>query len=229
MGRGAKEELLIPVVLRPAPADFAETVRNPGLSAIAEMVGEVVTPNRRGPKRKKIAERREDLPASCFPDFWTRVLSELFTAYSGICSFCCLYIEPGTGDPTVDHMVPKSRNWQLVYEWRNFRLACGQMNSNKGDSDDVLDPFEVEEGFFALELVDFQVVPGPRADGEILSRVRRTIERLKLDQPSKISRQMETYYVSYFAGQISWSYLATRAPFLAKEMRRQGKQLPGDL
>jgi len=220
---------LIPVVFHETPpADFEIKVRGPGLRAITEMVGEEVMPKRPGRKRKKIAERREDLPGGCYPDFWTRVLDELFEAYSGICGYCCLYIEPGTGDPTVDHMVPKSLNWQFVYEWQNYRLACGQMNTNKDQSVDVFDPFEVGEGFFALELIEFQVVPGPRAAGEILSRVQRTIEILKLDQASKISRQMKTYYDDYFAGLIKWGYLERRAPFLAQEMRRQGQQLPGD-
>lgn len=125
-------------------------------------------------------------------------------------------------------MVPKSCDWSLVYEWSNYRLACGLMNSNKGESRDVLDPFEVEPGWFALELVTFQVIPGPRAEGATLVRVRETIGRLRLDRWTRISRQMKQYWDEYFAGRIAWQYLSTRAPFLASEMRRQGKLRDGD-
>ena len=46
---------MIPVVLASAPADFDARVRQKGLDAIAELVGEVSGRSRRGPKRGKIA------------------------------------------------------------------------------------------------------------------------------------------------------------------------------
>ena len=48
---------MIRVDLAPEPPDFDRRVRQPGLHALAEMVGEVA-PVRTGPKREKIAERR---------------------------------------------------------------------------------------------------------------------------------------------------------------------------
>ena len=76
-------------------------------------------------------------------------------------------------------MVAKSRRWDRVYEWSNYRLACSLMNARKGVAS-VLDPFEIEEGWFALELVDFQVVPGEGLSADVVGAVSETIERLRL-------------------------------------------------
>ena len=54
-------------------------------------------------------------------------------------------------------MVAKSMRWDQVYEWANYRLACSLMNARKDAIASVLDPFEIEDGWFALELVG---VPG---------------------------------------------------------------------
>ena len=71
-------------------------------------------------------------------------------AYKADLPYIACYIEPVTGMPTVDHMIPKSQRWDKVYEWSNYRLACSLMNSRKNDVPHVLDPFEVETGWFEL-------------------------------------------------------------------------------
>ena len=50
-------------------------------------------------------------------------------------------------------MVARSMRWDQVYEWRNYRLACSLMNARKGAVASVLDPFEIEDGWFAIEFV----------------------------------------------------------------------------
>ena len=94
-----------------------------------------------------------------FRPYWRRALDDLLVGYDRICAFLSLHIPPGVGTPSVDHMVAKSKAWDLVYEWSNYRLACSLMNARKGVAD-VLDPFEIGEGWFALELDEFQVMPG---------------------------------------------------------------------
>ena len=46
--------------------------------------------------------------------------------WSGLRLSLCVRIST---DASVDHFVPKSRRWDLVYEWSNYRLACTTMNS----------------------------------------------------------------------------------------------------
>lgn len=216
------------VTLSPKPPHFDALVRDPGLSAIAELVGEEPLLRRSGPKRKKICDRREDIPAEAFPAFWREVLPDLIKAYHRICGYTCLYIEQVTGAPTVDHMVPKGRAWDQVYVWENYRLACALMNSRKKDAEAILDPFLVGDDWFALEPVSCQVISGSGAVGEIRERVEATLRLLGLnDEICRAARQ--EYVECYQTGEIPLSYLERRAPFIARELRRQGMLRPEDL
>lgn len=218
---------MIPVIPAPEPARFDEVVREPGLSAIAELVGEPALIKRRGPKRKAIADRREDLQSKHFPAFWQEATDDLLAAYNRICAYACLYIERITGMATVDHWAPKSIIWDNVYEWENYRLACSLMNSRKNVYDDVLDPFSVNDGMFSLDLVMLKAMPGPNA-GEQQQAVIDTIQRLGLDGVD-YTEALEEYYHNYLDGHIDFHWIEKRAPFLARELRRQGKLLPGDV
>lgn len=217
---------MIRVDPKPEPPEFNTLVRAKGLSAIAELVGEPPTLKRPGPRRGKVAERREDIDPKHFDPFWREMTKELLTSYGRICAYACLYIERTTGLSSVDHWAPKSKRWDQVYEWNNYRLACHTMNTLKREFDDVIDPFEVTEGMFALDLVQLKAVPGPEA-GEHKALVESTITRLRLDQ-SDYAKDLEGYYEAYQKGDITLRYLERRAPFLAREMRRQGKLREGD-
>lgn len=213
---------MIRVELAPEPATFHEKVRQPGLSAIAELVGQPPLLPRPGPRRKPIAASRDEIPAEKFPPYWRDALDDLLAAYDRICAYICVYIEPVTGASSVDHMIPKSKRWQDVYEWANYRLACSPMNARKKEFADVLDPFEVRDGWFELELVGFQVMPSHSLDLETHGQVEATINRLKLNH--KDCRELrESYAKNYWERHIDLAYLERRAPFVARELRRLGR------
>ena len=144
----------------------------------------------------------------------------MLASYDRICSYLCLYIPRGTGAPSVDHMAPKSTRWDRVYEWRNYRLACALMNSRKGDIARVLDPFEIGDGWFALELVEFQVVPNGGLPTEVAATVEDTIDRLRLNGPVCCEARLE-YAEDYWRRRITVDYLTRHSPFVARELRRQ--------
>jgi hypothetical protein len=218
---------MIPVEPAPEPADFDSKVRQPGLSAIAELVGEPLTIKRRGPRRRKIADRREEIPSENFPTFWRAAIGDMMQAYHRICAYMAIYIEEITGAGTVDHMIPRSVEWRHVYEWDNYRLACSLMNSRKNDAIAVLDPFRVKHGWFELDLVGFQVKPSERLSSHIRGRVERTIEKLRLnDRDCRDARGR--YAMAYWEGEISYRFLSRRAPFVAMELSRQASLRPGD-
>lgn len=146
-------------------------------------------------------------------------MPELLEAYGRVCAYMSFYIERVTGAASVDHMLPKSLNWQEVYEWRNYRLACSLMNSRKNDYQDVLDPFEIDNGWFRLELVGYQVVPAPDLPPDINERVQATIDRLRLNDYECLKLR-EEYAEEYSRGDISQAHLRRRAPFLAREINR---------
>lgn len=218
---------MIRVAPAPEPPTFDARVRQPGLRAIAELVGEPAAKKRPGPKRAPVATRREDLKPEHFPAYWQAMSDDLLSAYGRICAYACLYIERLTGAATVDHWAPKSTTWNRVYEWDNYRLACAILNARKKDYGDVLDPFAVEDGLFALDLVSLKAVPGPAA-GARTQAVKETIRRLHLDS-SDYAEALGDYLEEYRGNHISLAYLAKRAPFLARELRRQGQLRAGDV
>jgi hypothetical protein len=220
---------VIPVTPAPEPAGFDAKVRQPGLDAIAELTGGTPRHPRRGRKRKKVADRPEDIPAKCFSPLWREVLPEMLNAYERRCAYLALHIEPATGNPTVDHIIPKSKAWSLVYEWSNYRLAAGLINSKKGEVENVLDPFEIDPDWFALEFVTFQVKSGPGAAGDIADRVEDTITKLGLNR-DECCKARQAYFDEYLSEEapIPYSYLLRRAPFVAGEMGRQGFLRAGD-
>ena len=221
---------MIPVTPAPEPADFDSRVRQPGLRAIAELAGERPDPPRLvGRPYAPVATSRDGIPPDKFPPYWREMLDDLMDSYHRICAYLCLYIHRSTGARSIDHVVAKSKRWDQVYEWSNYRLACLQMNARKGAAADVLDPFEVKEGWFALELVGFQVVPGCGLPDDVAKAVANTIERLRLNDPTTCCEAREEYAEDYWNGDIVFDYLMRHAPFVARELRRQHRLLPGEI
>lgn len=217
---------MIPVAPAPEPPHFDQQIRRRGLDAIAELAGEQPATRRAGPRRHQVAGSREDIPPGKFPPYWREVLPEMLVSYRRLCAYLALYIEHATGNPSVDHVVPKSRSWNQVYEWSNYRLASARINARKNELHLVLDPFTIREGMFALEFVAFQVKPGPAAGAEE-GGVIATIETLGLNA-KECCEARQAYFDCYRAEQINLDYLERRAPFVAREMRRQGLLRPGD-
>ena len=104
------------------PSNFAEKVRRRGQDFLAK--------NPR-PSAKQLADQ----------PYWRDAAKQLYDAYDGICAYTCHWIAFDTGSRTVEHFVPKVVAPDLAYEWSNFRLVCGRLNSRKGRHQDVLDPF----------------------------------------------------------------------------------------
>ncbi len=209
---------MIPVRPAPEPPDFDVRVRQPGLRAIAELVGEA--PQRTAGRRfDRAADAREQIPAGRFPPYWRAALDDIEAAYDRVCAYLCVRIST---DVSVDHYVAKSQRWDLAYEWSNYRLACAAMNSYKGEHGDVLDPFELQDGWFALELVEFQVVPGAKLASPEAERVGATIRRLRLNGP-RFCRIRAKFAEARWNDQISADYLVRHAPFVARELIRQSR------
>lgn len=216
---------MIPLELAPEPATFNERVRGPGLRAIAEMTGtSPPVPRRAGRPHEQKAERVDDLPTSEFPPYWREILPDLRAAYHGCCAYLATYIEP-IGNPTVDHARPKSVARELVYEWTNYRLCVARVNAVKGERTDVVDPVDIGPGWFSLDLDTFYVERGPEAPEHAWGRVDATLSLLNL---SDCTAQRAEYVTSYFEGGITWDYLERRTPFVAGELRRQGRLRPQD-
>lgn len=152
-------------------------------------------------------------------NFWSRAASELHAAYSGICAYTAMYL-PERG--SVDHFQPKTVSPHLAYEWSNFRLASGRVNSSKGNSTNILDPFEIEDGWFHMDIPACLLFANPTLEKSIRSQISGTINSLRLNHDDAYVQERCNILMAYAAGDISGTFLGQRYPFLAKEVARQG-------
>lgn len=215
---------MIPVKLAGEPPDFDQKVRQKGLSTVDELVGRAPRIAHRGRRHRKIADREDDIPADAFPAYWRDCLDDMLDRYDRRCAYTTLYLEHGTGSPTVDHFIPKSKAWSLIYEWSNYRLCAARFNSKRGIVS-VVDPFTIADGWFALELVGFQVILGPGAPSRKRTRIDATLPILNLPE---FCKGREMYATEYEQTHIDLDYLSRRAPFVALELRCQGRLRPED-
>lgn len=219
---------MIRVHRKEEPLDFDARVRQPGLSAIDELVGRPPRLRRRGPRRAKVAETEEQIKPYQFPAFWTESLDQMMVLYEQRCAYLGLHLERSTGNPSVDHFVAKAKDWRLVYEWSNYRLSASLVNARKGVQP-VIDPFEVEEGWFALNLDSLYVEAGPSAPADRFSLIDSTLPILNLPECRKDRGEyIRLYRLGPGQGGIDLHFLRRRAPFVAREMERQGALLPED-
>ena len=195
---------MIPVAMKPEPDDFDQKVRQKGQQFLTT----------------KTPTKSTDWKGH---DYWRVALPDLKTFYGNICAYCCLRIAPCTGNPTVDHYQHKSQFHQLAYEWSNFRLAAGRMNSYKGISAEVLDPFTIQHDWFVLEFSPMIMVkPNPTLEEPTKTAVANCIKQLKLDRDKNYLAEVESWYKMFANNEISVEVLARFAPFMAYELRRQG-------
>lgn len=214
------------------PRDFEERVALPGSRALQELIGDPTASTRSGPKRKAIAARIEDIPVSKLEPYWTAVLPELRAGYRDLCAYLAMRIHPASGAATVDHFVPKSKDKRRAYDWSNFRLATALVNTFKGEQE-VIDPFEVTDGWFVLNLSNFEVAANPELeDAALIAQIDTTInERLRLNEPT-FCRAREEYHDWYVGlkvgGPLPLAWLEAECPFVASELRRRGRLRPAD-
>jgi hypothetical protein len=149
----------------------------------------------------------------------------MMDAYGQCCAYLAMRLERATGSPTVDHFIAKERDWRLVYEWSNYRLSANCVNGAKGTRE-VVDPFDVKAGWFELDLGTFFVRRGSGAPPTAHARIDATLPLLNLRQ---CVAQRGEFITSYRDGGIDLRNVERYAPFIAAELRRQGKLLRGDV
>ena len=209
---------MIRVMPQPEPDNFDQRVREPGSWAIAELAGRPSS-RTRGRRVFQVATSPSAIPGGAFPDYWKQVRGDLRDRYDSVCAFSGKRIEPDA-DCTVDHMVPKSANWRLVYEWRNYRLACLRMNRNKREYTDVLDPFCIDDSWFVMDIVEFRVHPAASLDASRKQSVAATIIRLGLNDLDWCNTRHR--HVLYYCEHRKLHIVESLFPFVAKEIRRLG-------
>lgn len=154
------------------------------------------------------------------PNYWTECLRDLHKAYRGICAYSCFFIPLVTGNRSTEHFAPKSADKARAYEWANYRLVCGLMNSCKREFEDVLDPFEIDDDWFEIEFVFFQVRPAAHLDAALRKEIELTIDRLKLSGEECCTAR-RTAYDDWAKYKHCDAYMERYSPFLYREAVRQ--------
>ena len=150
--------------------------------------------------------------------FWSRAAKELHAAYSGICAYTATYL-PDQG--SVDHFVPKTVDPKLAYEWSNYRLASGRVNSCKGNQTNILDPFQVDDDWFEMDIPSCLLKAKSSLPKDLRARINGTINSLRLNADDHYVQERCNILIAYAKAEIALNFLKTRYPFLAKEVIRQ--------
>lgn len=220
---------MIRLVLAPEPEGFRTKVREPGENAVACLAG-LPLPHKRAGRpisaTRKVGGQELRKTLEDFP-YWQDCIDDLYSAYKGICAYYCHRIEKTTG-PTVDHYVAKSSSAAAeAYAWSNYRLASSGANACKGTSTRVLDPTQIEDGWFRLDLDTLKVSPNPALPAPLRQAIDDTIADLKLDGPD--AREVKAHALMHFRRNGDLEFLLHDHPFLAAELVRQGVTHPSKL
>ncbi|MDE0281920.1 MAG: hypothetical protein OXN16_12720 [Gammaproteobacteria bacterium] len=151
-------------------------------------------------------------------NYWKKALNELHAAYDGLCAYTSRELIDGG---TVDHFKPKSKYPLLAYEWDNYRLARQQINQRKGNSEDVADPFQIDDGWFILDLPSCLIKPGNNLSADARKIVKATINTLQLNHDERLVEERRNLLVYLADDMITLKFLDKHYPFLSAEVKRQ--------
>ena len=154
-------------------------------------------------------------------NYWSKARDELHAAYNRLCAYTTREL---VQEGSVDHFKPKTKHPHLAYEWDNYRLARQAINSRKGESESVIDPFVVRKGWFVLEMPSCLIKPGQNITKEIRKSVNATIDILGLNDDERLVDERCRLLISLADGHITLDYLDSHFPFISVEVRRQRVQ-----
>lgn len=133
-------------------------------------------------------------------------------------------------DGVVDHFLSKENHRRLAYSWKNYRYIAGTVNSSKKKLDDqVLDPFEVQPGWFEILLPSMQLVRTAAVPVPLQAKADTTLTKLKLGNGLKVRRNRKRWYEDYRDKGLPMNLLEEYAPLVADAVQRwiaTGQPLP---
>lgn len=128
---------------------------------------------------------------------------------------------------SVDHFIPKTVNPALAYEWSNYRLASGRVNSCKSNQTNILDPFNVDNDWFEIDIPSCLLRANAALPHNLRAQINSTINSLRLNADDCYVQERCNILINYAKAEISLNFLKARYPFLAKEIQRQNLDARG--
>ena len=124
---------------------------------------------------------------------WRDFHDDLKQIFGGICGYC---EEICKGE--VDHLRPKTRFPQLVYEWSNWILACHDCNHAKGNKwpeGGYVDPCAVSEScrpetYFTFDTKTGEIIPLGNLEPKRFERAATMIDDLNLNSEHHLKNRL---------------------------------------
>jgi len=186
---------MIPVKRVPEPHDFDERARKPG------QAWQEKNPTAKRPK-----------------DYWSSFKPALADGFQQRCGYTAMYEPVGS----IDHFVSCQKAPQLAYEWSNYRFSQEWINKSKKTLDEaLLDPFDVEEGWFEILLPSLQLRVTELVPPSLRARAEFTLRRLHLQDDERVLRQRREWLRMYEAGEIDLAGLQKKAPLIAAAVEKR--------
>jgi hypothetical protein len=165
------------------------------------------------------------------PDYWSPFRDELREGFVRRCGYFAMYMHDGAVDHFTSWENSKEANPQLAYDWPNLRFIAPSLNSKKGTLDDqLLDPFEVQDGWFEVEIPSFVLRITNQVPAHLMEKARFTVDRLDLQQGRKAVALRREWYEQFRLGELSPDGLRRNAPLVARAIedwqRRGNGTLP---
>lgn len=152
-------------------------------------------------------------------DYWSQFKGELAEGFLNLCAYSAMYEPVGT----VDHFISYNEDSNLAYVWNNYRYASGWINSskNKIPSDEILDPFAIEDGWFEILLPSLQLRVSDNIPEDKQAKAEFVLKRLHLQHDERVLRQRREWYRCFQDGEITLEGLHKKAPLIARAIERQ--------
>ena len=153
------------------------------------------------------------------PSLWRPFAKHLAQGFRYLCGYSVVYVANGE----VDHFVSEKEDPSRLYDWDNYRYADGWFNASKKDlrSHEILDPFEVEDGWFEIILPSLQLVVTDACPPGLHERALRMLDRLHLGDDERVLRYRREWYRMYVDGELTLEGLAKKAPLIARAVVKQ--------
>lgn len=191
---------MIPVQSMPEYPEFDAEVRQRGLAFL--------TSNPQ-PNNKEFSKHA----------YWKSAAPQLRAAYSGRCAYTSMKI---VDVASVDHFLPKQQYPNLAYEWSNYRYSRQKLNTRKGSSSEVADPFTIPAGFLWLKFPSCLVIPGDHLSPDDRRAAKMTTNVLQLNNDDALVEERFDFMLALAKDDITLQFLDDWFPFLSIEVRRQG-------
>jgi hypothetical protein len=189
---------MIPVALVPEPPGFDEQVRQRGMRWMAENPG-------------------ADRPRN----YWSPFFRALREGFKNLCGYSAMLDFSGT----VDHFHSFQSRPDLAYEWSNYRYATSRINSSKR-AREMIDPYEVQEGWFEVRLPSMQIVLTDKAPAHVRARAERHGGMLEWLNSEIFKDIRIEWYTQYKVHNLPLENLRDYAPLIAAAVEKElGQQV----